>query len=352
MIKIKKWTIFFFYMIMVFILSGILIFLIYIEDEVDPNIIPLSHDGIVYVFSAVIIIGTLFFTGYMFSDVISSFKNSGKNDKILKEGRLARAKIIKLNENDESVVTVNDQPFVSLTLEIYDGNKKPYQVDLKTIISRLYVPQFQEGKYLKVRISPNDPNEVVIDQTSFSINPSKNSIASSNNSQTKNKKAKKLFYIWFILPILGILVALENYYPEAIPFNKDVYGSIIAIFAITALITSMFSSFKGLFKHLFLGKDDKRILKTGKPALATILNIKESAEGIVTINGQPLVALEMEVDDGAEKYKTELETIIRRLDLPKFQPGKKFCVKIDPNNKLKIVFDSSKEILKKIKIKK
>lgn len=356
MAKIKKWTFFSFYMAIVFIFSGIIMFLVYIEDEVDPNIIPLSHNGIASIFATIIIVSMLIFTGYMFWDVILNFQNGGKNNIILKEGRSAKAKIIKLNEDDESVTTINGQPFVSLTLEIYDGDKKPYQVKLKTIIPRLHVPQFQEGKYLKVKIDSKDSNKVVVDPQSFSINQAPN-VANLENSQVKNKgimKKIELFfsvYIWILLPSIGIIAALENYYPEVIPFNLDVYGSIIVILAITSLAVGLFSFSKGLLKSLFSRGHEKKILKIGRPALAEIVNIKESDEGTVTLNEQPFVTLVMEVNDGVEKYETEFKTIIGRLDIPKFQPGKKFAVKIDPNNKMKIAFDPKREILKNKKFK-
>lgn len=166
------------------------------------------------------------------------------------------------------------------------------------------------------------------------------------------KKIKKFFnlYIWFLLPILGALVILEEYYPEVMPLNKDTYLGIIFVVVIISMAVSIYSGFKGLFAHLFSGGKRNKILQNGRPALAKILNIKESNEGVVTINDQPFVTLEMEVDDGGRKYRTELKTVIGRLEVPQFQPGKTFCIKIDPNDKMKIAFDPEKEILNNKKI--
>lgn len=164
-----------------------------------------------------------------------------------------------------------------------------------------------------------------------------------------NKKIQKFFrvYIWFVLPILGTIAALEDFYPDSIPFTMDIWMGMIVFVVIISMIVTFYSSFKGLFKHLFSGSKRNKILETGRPAKAKVLNIKESGEGVVTINEQPFVTLELEIDDGSSVYKTELKTVIARLDIPKFQPGKVFAVKVDPNDKMKVAFDPTGEIFEK-----
>ena len=102
---------------------------------------------------------------YMFSGfgVIAYFRESRDKERILKEGRSARAKIISLGESSEGIVTVNDQPLATLTLEVYDGNKPPYQAKLETIISRLDVPRFQPGAMLSIKIDSQDPQKIALD---------------------------------------------------------------------------------------------------------------------------------------------------------------------------------------------
>ena len=46
--KIKKWNIFYFFIPWMFVIWGITVVSMYIEHEVDPNIIPLTHDQIGY----------------------------------------------------------------------------------------------------------------------------------------------------------------------------------------------------------------------------------------------------------------------------------------------------------------
>jgi hypothetical protein len=163
------------------------------------------------------------------------------------------------------------------------------------------------------------------------------------------KKIKKIFttYIWFILPVLGIILILKQVYPDSIPLSTDVYVGIIGLLVIISLVVSLYSSFRGLFVYLISWPKRNKILKTGRPAKVKILNIEESDEGVVTVNDQPYVTLEVEVIDGDSNYKTGIKAVIGRLDMPKFQPGKILSVKIDSNDKMKVVFDPEGEIFKK-----
>jgi hypothetical protein len=106
-----------------------------------------------------------------------------------------------------------------------------------------------------------------------------------------------------------------------------------------SLIPSMFSFFSNTF--LGGGGEAKRILATGRPATATVLAIGEnSGGGVVTINDQPYVNLKLKIDDGqAPPYEVSFDTVIARTDVPLFQPGAMFAVKIDPKNPKKITID-------------
>jgi hypothetical protein len=61
------------------------------------------------------------------------------------------------------VMTINDQPYLNLKLEVHDKGRDPYPVSLDTIIPRAAVPQFQPGANIPVRVDPSDPQQVVID---------------------------------------------------------------------------------------------------------------------------------------------------------------------------------------------
>lgn len=86
-----------------------------------------------------------------------------ERDRILAEGKSAVAKITALNEVGSGYVTVNDQPYVALTLEIYPKGEEPYTTSIKTLISRLATSQFQPGNMINVKIDPLDKLKVVLD---------------------------------------------------------------------------------------------------------------------------------------------------------------------------------------------
>ena len=116
-----------------------------------------------------IAVGVIGVFGILFFVFWDTGRNSiGGNKRIMRHGRPARAKIISIGEGgagskDIGVMTINDQPVARLNLEIYDGEKPPYQVIIKKIIPRLQVPQLQPGVFLAIKIDPNNPQEIEID---------------------------------------------------------------------------------------------------------------------------------------------------------------------------------------------
>lgn len=133
----------------------------------------------------VVVAGALILAFVEIKSIFSAFGSSntffGKGKKarrILKTGRLATATILVLSENSGGgVVTINDQPMLNLKLLINDGQNKPYEISFDTIIPRSTVPQFQPGNKFKVKIAPDDPQKVVID----------NEVAAGENSSIGKK---------------------------------------------------------------------------------------------------------------------------------------------------------------------
>jgi hypothetical protein len=96
--------------------------------------------------------------------MLSFFGGSPTTRRILREGRSADATIKAIGENSRGgVVTVNDQPYLNLQLEVHDSYQAPYITSLDTIIPRSVLPQFQPGTILPIKIDPNDPMKVAID---------------------------------------------------------------------------------------------------------------------------------------------------------------------------------------------
>lgn len=134
----------------------------YFSEEIDE--LGVINKQILFI--GVGIIGTLGILFYTFKNINES--SIGGNKKIMRYGRPARAKIISIGEGgagkrDIGVMTINDQPVVRLNLEVYDGNKPPYQTSIKKIIPRLQVPQLQSGAFVAIKIDPNNPQEIEID---------------------------------------------------------------------------------------------------------------------------------------------------------------------------------------------
>lgn len=94
-----------------------------------------------------------------------SFIGGGRaTKKILKTGRAASAIVLSIGESSQGgVITVNNQPYLNLQLEVHDGNKIPYKISFDTIIPRALVPQFQPGAVLPIKIALDDPQKIAID---------------------------------------------------------------------------------------------------------------------------------------------------------------------------------------------
>lgn len=95
----------------------------------------------------------------------NTFLGQGKEaGRILKTGRSAVATVLLIRENSQGgVLTINDQPVLNLKLLIEDGNSKPYEVSLDTLIPRTKLPRFQPGAEFKVKVDLENQNKIVID---------------------------------------------------------------------------------------------------------------------------------------------------------------------------------------------
>ena len=167
-----------FILVICMIFAGIAIYLSFgdvdTSESVGSNSSVIEEEEVIYesedsanswnsLTTAIIILVPVSIMFFAFKDLFKHFLGGGERTRILKNGRAAKAKIVKLGESGRGVVTVNDQPFVSIKLEVYDGNKPPYQVEIKTVIARLDVPKFQPGTELAIKIDPNNPEKIAID---------------------------------------------------------------------------------------------------------------------------------------------------------------------------------------------
>ena len=79
---------------------------------------------------------------------------------LIKNGLPGRATIIDIGTTG---VIVNDQPRVKLLLEVEPENGAKYETEIRMVISPVYLPQFQPGAKLKVRIDPKDDKKVAVE---------------------------------------------------------------------------------------------------------------------------------------------------------------------------------------------
>ncbi len=81
-------------------------------------------------------------------------------------GTPAQGEILSIGETG---LTVNDDPVITLDVEVRPADRPPYQATIKRLlVSRLDIPQFQPGMIIPVRFDPKDPSRV-----SFDLGPPK-----------------------------------------------------------------------------------------------------------------------------------------------------------------------------------
>ncbi len=85
--------------------------------------------------------------------------NTAANRQLMATGETAQATVLQMSDTG---MRINDNPRVSLLLEVHPANRPAYQVEVKQVISMLQASQYQPGQQLEVKIDPADPKRVVI----------------------------------------------------------------------------------------------------------------------------------------------------------------------------------------------
>ncbi len=78
----------------------------------------------------------------------------------IKNGITAQAKVLKVWDTG---VSINDNPQVGLLLEVYPLGGSPYQVESKTLVSRLNVALVQPGVTAEVVYDPEKPQRLKVE---------------------------------------------------------------------------------------------------------------------------------------------------------------------------------------------
>jgi hypothetical protein len=115
--------------------------------------------------AAIVSAAGMFLTGMYFilRPVFDMLRDMGARAQLRATGMPGRGTVVSLGESSQGVVTINDQPLLSLTLEVEDGFGSPYVVSFETVVPRYAVPQIQPGEVIPVKIDPNDRQRVAVD---------------------------------------------------------------------------------------------------------------------------------------------------------------------------------------------
>lgn len=167
----------------------------------------------------------------------------------------------------------------------------------------------------------------------------------------------KRFTFWIMISVIPLILVVAVIFFGAMTntpilpnLNKDISNAIFVFcFALpfAVAIIGAFLVFKKPFMSFFGGgRETKRILSTGRPATAMVVQISESSVGgTMTINDQPYLNLQLEVRDGnTPPYTVSLDTIIPRSAVPQFQPGALIPVKVDLNDPMNIAINWSADM--------
>jgi len=109
------------------------------------------------------VVGGFIFFGVFFGASAPFRRATRETRRVLATGRPAKAVVKRIGESSlGATVTVNDQPYLNLTLEIHDGYSDPYVVSFDTVVPRTEVPRVQPGDEIAVKVDSNDPEKVAV----------------------------------------------------------------------------------------------------------------------------------------------------------------------------------------------
>jgi hypothetical protein len=78
---------------------------------------------------------------------------------LMTSGIVGQATVDAINDTG---VTVNDNPQVEFVLDVTIPGREPYKASLTQVVSRLAIAGFQPGATVPVRVSPDDPQVLMI----------------------------------------------------------------------------------------------------------------------------------------------------------------------------------------------
>ncbi len=201
--------------------------------------------------------------------------------KLMETGETAEATILKVTETGW---TVNNMYYiVKFEVEVRPKDRPAYRAEIKSMISRLTMAQFQPGAVVPVKFDPKDPKKVALVETTEAGSTATAS-AGINDAQTKEV--------------------------EAMIVKRDALN--------------------------------KELMSKGELAEATILRSWEL--GIIVDGDNPVMGFMIEVRPaGKPVFTAETQAPVIKASTYKYQPGKKVYVKFDPNDTTRVTLDHAAE---------
>lgn len=253
---------------------------------------------------AVILFLVLFFG--MFIYVFKwAFKSTGIERDLMdskEKGEPVEAAEAVVIEVHETGVTVNDvYPMAGLTLEVRPQGRAPYRAEVKWLIDRFQIPQFQPGAVIPVLIDPKDPDNVAL---------------GGSGPSTPGEEQKKVG--WGATP-----------------------GGAAAGGVQAGAVAAQGSPEQQAEQMLKQNEDAmKPVLASGVAAEATV--VSATPLNIFVNGSNPAMKLRVEVHPATgPKFQADTIGVISAASVSRFEPGDVIHVKYDPNDLTKVAIDHS-----------
>jgi hypothetical protein len=88
------------------------------------------------------------------------WERQAQAQRLLTSGYPAQARILQLKDTG---LKVNDNPQVTIVLEVHAQGRAPWHAQVTTIVSMLAIPRVQPGMMVAVRFDPMNPMQVAIE---------------------------------------------------------------------------------------------------------------------------------------------------------------------------------------------
>jgi uncharacterized membrane protein len=115
--------------------------------------------GSVGVWIAAAILGAVTFVGFLVYAGSKATATRRTKKRVWAEGIPATAKVVAARAGG----SLNNHPYVDLTLEVTVPNQSPHTVEVNQVISQLMVGRIEPGDEIAVKVDPSNPAIVVVD---------------------------------------------------------------------------------------------------------------------------------------------------------------------------------------------